>query len=47
MEFSVEKALEQIKEIKQLTYTLPKSRQLKTKILQPNEQQQKLLTMKI
>jgi transposase len=47
LEFSVEKALEQIKEIKQLTYTLPKSRQLKTKILQPNEQQQKLLTMKI
>ncbi len=44
---SPEKAIEQIKEIRQLRYTLPKSRQIKTKILQPTDQQEKLLAMKI
>lgn len=44
---SPEKAIEQIKEIRQLRYTLPKSRQVKTKILQPTEVQKILLNMKI
>ena len=47
IELSAEKAIEQIKEIRQLQYVLPKSRQAKTKILQPTEQQKKLLAMKI
>jgi len=46
IELSAEKAIEQIKDIRQLTYKLPKSRQLKTKILQPTETQSKLLNMK-
>ncbi len=41
------KAIEQIKEIKQLKYTLPKSRQVKTHILQPNEIQTKLMNLEI
>jgi transposase len=45
--FSAEKAIEQIREIRQLRYTLPKSRHVKTKILQPTEAQAKLLEMKI
>lgn len=44
---SPEKAIEQIKEIRQLRYTLPKSRQTKTKILKPTEIQKGLLNMKI
>jgi transposase len=44
---SAEKALEQIKEIRQLRYTLPKSRQVKTKILQPTQLQSRLLNLKI
>lgn len=44
---SAEKAIEQIREIKQLRYTLPKSRHVKTKILQPTEVQARLLEMKI
>jgi transposase len=47
IQLSPEKAIEQIKEIRQLKYTLPKSRQVKTKILQPTEVQKKLLNMKI
>ncbi len=47
VKLSPEKALEQIKEIRQLRYTLPKSRQIKTKILQPSEIQNQLLNMKI
>jgi transposase len=47
IELSPEKAIEQIKEIRQLKYTLPKSRQVKTKILQPTEVQKKILNMKI
>ena len=47
IEFSVEKAIGQIKEIRQLRYVLPKSKQAKTKILQPTEQQAMLLEMKI
>lgn len=43
---SPEKAIEQIKEIRQLRYTLPKSRHVKTKILQPTEIQNQLLNMK-
>lgn len=42
---SAEKALEQIKEIRQLRYILPKSRQVKTKILQPTLMQSRLLEM--
>jgi len=41
------KAIDQIKEIRQLRYTLPKSRQTKTKILQPTEIQKQLINMKI
>jgi transposase len=44
---SAEKAIEQIKEIRQLRYVLPKSRQVKTKILQPTEIQSRLLGMNI
>lgn len=44
---SPEKAIDQIKEIRQLRYTLPKSRQIKTKILQPTEIQNQLLNMEI
>lgn len=41
------KAIEAIKEIRQLRYVLPKSQQVKTKILQPTETQSRLLKMKI
>lgn len=44
---SVEKAINQIKEIRQLKYILPKSKQVKTKILKPTEEQKMLLNMKI
>jgi len=44
---SARKAIEQIKEIRQLRYVLPKSRQMKTKILKPTEVQAKLIEMKI
>jgi len=40
---SVEKALEQINEIQQITYTLPRSGRQKTKLLKLNQKQQKLL----
>lgn len=45
IKLSPEKAIEQIREIRQLRYTLPKSRQIKTKILQPTEIQNQLLNM--
>lgn len=44
---SAEKAIEHIKEIRQLRYVLPKSMQVKTKILQPTHIQNELLKMKI
>ncbi len=44
---SPEKAINEIKEIRQLQYTLPKSKQIKTKILQPTTLQTLLLKMKI
>lgn len=44
---SVEKAINQIKEIRQLKYTLPKSKRVKTKVLNPTEEQKALLNMKI
>ena len=47
IELSSEKAIEQIREIRQLRYTLPKSHQVKTKILQPTQAQARLLEMKI
>ena len=47
IKLSPEKTIEQIREIRQLRYTLPKSRQIKTKILQPTEIQNQLLNMKI
>lgn len=46
IDLSPEKAIEQIKEIRQLRYVLPKSRQVKTRILQPTEIQKQLLDMK-
>jgi transposase len=47
IDFSPEKAIDQIKEIRQLRYILPKSRHVKTKILQPTKEQSLLLQMKI
>jgi len=47
IDLSTEKAIEQIKEIRQLRYTLPKSRHVKTKILQPTDLQKILLAIKI
>jgi transposase len=41
------KAIGAIKEIRQLRYVLPKSQQVKIKILQPTEMQSRLLEMKI
>jgi transposase len=47
IDISPEKAIEQIKEIRQLRYVLPKSQQVKTQILKPSEIQSILLNMKI
>lgn len=44
---SAEKVIEQIREIRQLRYMLPKSRYVKTKILQPTQAQAQLLELKI
>ncbi len=41
------KAIEAIKQIRQLRYVLPKSKQVKTKILQPTEMQSTLINLKI
>lgn len=43
---SVETAIEEIRQIKQLTYRLPKSKQLKTKVLAPTPNQKTLLNLK-
>jgi transposase len=47
IDISPAKAIEAIKEIRQLRYILPKSQQVKTKILQPTEMQIQLINMKI
>ena len=47
IDLSPEKAINEIKEIRQLRYILPKSKQVKTKILQPTHRQLQLLEMKI
>ncbi|WP_375583274.1 IS1634 family transposase [Cyclobacterium xiamenense] len=44
---SPEKAINEIKEIKQLSYTLPKSKETKTKILKPTNEQEWLLNLEI
>lgn len=44
---SVEKAIQEIKELRQLRYMLPKSKTMNTKLLTPNENQTKLLNMTI
>jgi transposase len=44
---SPEKAINEIKEIRQLHYILPKSQIMKTKILNPPQRQNQLLEMKI
>ncbi|MCF8295935.1 MAG: IS1634 family transposase [Saprospiraceae bacterium] len=44
---SPEKAIDEIKEIRQLRYILPKSRTVKTKLLRPTTIQSELLKMKI
>lgn len=44
---SPEKAINEIKEIRQLTYILPKSQTIKIKILKPTQRQTLLLEMKI
>ena len=46
IEMSPEKAINEIKEIRQLSYILPKSRQVKTKLLQLNDTQTRLLNIK-
>lgn len=46
IELSPEKAINEIKEIKQLRYILPKSLQIKTKILKPSDKQVQLINMK-
>jgi len=46
IDISVEKAIEEIKEIRQLSYRLPKSKTVKTKLLQPTAIQEKLLNLK-
>lgn len=43
---SAEKAIEEIKEIRQLSYCLPKSKTIKTKLLKPTPTQEKLLNLK-
>ncbi|MDB4583936.1 hypothetical protein N9164_12350 [Draconibacterium sp.] len=47
IKISPEKAIDEIKEIRQLQCILPKSQQVKTRILQPTEKQSVLLNMKI
>lgn len=47
IQLSPEKAIENIKEIRQLNYLLPRSKQIKTKLLKPNPIQSQLLNMKI
>lgn len=47
IEISTEKAINAIKEIRQLKYVLPIAQQVKTKILLPTELQDQLLKMKI
>lgn len=47
IDLSPEKAINEIKEIRQLKYILPKSQQVKIKILQPTEMQSLLLSLKI
>ena len=42
---SVQKAIDQLKEVQELTYQLPKSKQMKKKILKTNEYQQDLINM--
>lgn len=47
IELSAEKAINEIKEIRQLRYILPKSQKVKTKILNPTQRQTQLIEMKI
>ena len=47
IKLSPEKAIDEIKEIRQLKYMVPKAKTVKTKILQPNMLQSTLLKMKI
>lgn len=46
IDISVEKAIEEIKEIRQLRYHLPKSKAVQTKLLKPTAIQEKLLNLK-
>lgn len=45
LSISVQKAISEIKEIRQLTYILPKSQQVRTALLKPNSIQKKLLNL--
>ncbi len=47
IEISAQKAISEVKEIRQLTYVLPKSKQIKTTILKMNQIQTKLVNLKI
>lgn len=44
---SVQKAMDELKQVQELTYQLPKSRQIKIQLLNPNEIQKRLLNLKI
>lgn len=43
--FSVEKAIDHLKQVQQLTYQLPKSKQVKSRIISPNQEQKFLLEL--
>lgn len=47
VDLSVQKAMDTLKEVQELTYQLPKSRKIKSQLLQPNQIQNRLLNMKI
>lgn len=47
IEISVQKAIEILREVQEITYQLPKSKQIKSHILNPTSIQNRLLTMKI
>ncbi|SDA96636.1 hypothetical protein SAMN03080617_04262, partial [Algoriphagus alkaliphilus] len=47
IDLSVQKAIAELNEVQELTYRLPKSKQLKHQLLTPNELQEQLMAMKI
>jgi hypothetical protein len=47
IDLSIQKAISELNDVQELTYLLPKSKQLKHQLLSPNAIQQQLLNMKI